>query len=118
MDTGQDRELNKRLVWVLRVAVTIAFLLTLTGYTWLLTTRTIALPASNQLKPFPPSAWRGSGVPMWMTAIGVLGFIAVPVSRVVYSAFYFPQKKDYIYAFLSFYVLLMIGVGILVGTAG
>jgi len=116
METGQDIKFNKRLAWILRTAVTIAFFLTLTGYTYLLAIRTKALPSPDLLRLFPPSKWHDPA--MIMTAIGVLGFILVPVSRVVYSAFYFSAKKDHWYAFLSFYVLLMIGVGILVGAAG
>jgi len=115
MEIGQDIELNKKIAWVLRFTVTIAFFLTLIGYIYLLASRSTALPMPDVLRRFPPSDWHYSSIPMLLTAIGVLGFIAVPVSRVAYSAAHFSAKKDVIYAFLSFYVLLMVSLGILVG---
>ena len=118
METQRDIELNKKLAWILRTTVTIAFLLTLVGYVFLVTTTHNLSTSCKDLQPFPPSKWHHSGAALMMTAIGVLGFIAVPVSRVVYSAFYFTSKKNIIYALLSFYVLLMVGIGILAGSVG
>ncbi len=117
-ETERDVELNKRIAWILRTAVTVAFLLTLAGYVFLLTSTHHIAVSCKDLQPFPPSRWHHSGPALLMTALGVLGFIAVPVSRVVYSAFYFLGRKNLTYALLSFYVFLMVGIGILVGSMG
>ena len=111
----QDENLNTTLAWVLRTAVTIAFFITLTGYILFLATKSFDIPSCRELGVFPLTKWLHSGWGLKLAATGILGFIAVPVSRVVYSAWYFSKHKNPVYAALSFYVLLMVGVGILVG---
>jgi len=114
----QDDKLEIRLAWVLRTSVTLAFFVTLIGYVLFLSTGKSSLPTVDTLTEFGPDRWKSAGWGLWLTAAGVMGFIAVPVSRVVYSAFYFAFKRNFIYTFLSCYVLLMVGLGILVGAAG
>ena len=111
----QDENLNTSLAWVLRTAVTIAFFITLAGYILFLATKSFTIPPCRDLSVFPLSRWLHSGWGLLLAATGILGFIAVPVSRVVYSAWYFSRNRKFTYAALSFYVLVMVGVGVLIG---
>ena len=113
----QDERLGTALSWVLRSAVTLAFFITLIGYVLFLYEKGFRVQSCGNLKLYPLKLWFESGWGSSMAALGILGFIFVPVSRVLYSAWYYSKKRNLIYAGLSIYVLVMIAVGILIGAS-
>ena len=109
-----DERLNIKIAWVLRTSVVIAFILTTLGYIFLLWYSHI--PQIKGLKEFMPLHWHAHAM---LAAFGLLFFVLVPLFRVMYAAFYFFKHRDFIFTFLSLWVLFMVTMGVIIGiTAG